>query len=84
MVLNYRLYQEISFKNCILKDNWKKNMFLVYSNQEYLLSFSESLFLHTSLKFHLYLLATDACVCNKCLHVIMLLYASAYVLESLL
>ena len=63
----------------------------MYSNKEYYCRlFSESLFLHMSFKFHSNIGTMHMCapantyskfVNSKCLRVIMLLYASAYITE---
>ena len=97
MILNYRLYQETLFKNFFLKDN-RKNAFLIYSNQEYYCRLFRKVcfwirplsFIQTSKNvliietMHMCACANDCwkCVNSKCLRVIMLLYASAYILES--
>ena len=98
MILNYRLYQETLFKNFFFSRIIEKNAFVIYSNKEYYcrlfrkvcFCICPSSFIQTSINvlimgnMHMCACANNYCKCvnSKCLRVIMLLFASVYILQS--
>ena len=97
VILNYHLYQEISFTNFFFSRIIEQNEFLICSKREhYCRLFRKVYFCTRPLTFiqisksvliigtmHIYACDNNygKCVNSKCLRVIMLLYASACILE---